>query len=280
MLTEEQLLNFEEFDRYYRRSRRLGSNQGQVRGSGVDLIALIGRMELKDEHHEIVRPILHRYGVELDRFLVENDPEEIVREAFGEFEDFDEEDMAEIMQDPVRMASLISRAGDMMDEMRKLSLSVRDINERTLRQIIAALPEDVGAQVEHEFQTETFPEVYAETEIHAIFRAVDGMEDLSDEQRAEFARIREEFERDSERLNRAWIAAIKAEDEKEGKGLFGGAFSMGAENDMIRRIRTDRTQLETSTADQIRAMLSAQQRRKLPGGDTIDWRSMGNWDEM
>lgn len=279
-LTDDQLARFDEFDRYYRRSRRLASQFDSVRGSSVDLIALVGRVELAAQQRGDIRPILERYAIELDRFLQDNDPEEIARRAFGDMAGIDDDAAMEMLQDPAALAGVMSRATAMAEDMRKLAIELRDINERTLRLIEAALPEPAAEAVGHEFRRAVFPEVYTETEVHTLIRTVASWDDLSEQQQTAFEHIRTEHQRQADRLNRAWAAALRSADEQESPGLFGVSMARagGAGNEMVRRIRQDRLALDQRTSTEIRELLSPEQTGRLPGGDTIDWRSMGRWN--
>ncbi|MGP1346719.1 MAG: hypothetical protein ACTS3F_08655 [Phycisphaerales bacterium] len=276
VLREDQLPGFDEFERYKRRSQRLDNNFPPIHGAGVDLIEMVGKMELSGEAREAIDPILYRYEMDLDRFFLDNDLEQILRDEFG---DLDEFDIMQRMNDPMEIARIMGRASAMMNKLRGLSRQIRDINERTLRQIMGAVPEETAAELETEFRREVFPEIYSDTEAQGIMRTVAEFDDLSDEQRASLDEIREGFDRELKRLNSAWAAALRAQDDKEQEGLF-SMMRFGDQPELVKRILSDRTDLESSTIERVREMLTPTQAQRLPGAEIIDWRSMGNWDDM
>lgn len=274
-LSEEQLERFSEFDRYYRRSRRLDSQTEPVRGSAVDLIAMTRRVAIPADQRAALASILERYAVDLDRYLLDNDPDQVASRTISRDDEID----AESMNTPEGMAKMMERTRNYLKEMRKISEGIREINERTLRQMASVLPEDSADLLNTQFKKDSFPEVYAETEGFSILRTVETFHDLTPEQNASLAELKKKFLSETDRLNNAWIEAIKANESKAAENDTGAFIAiLSSDSDPLRRVRNERMALDPKLIEQIRNLLTPTQAQRLPGSEVVDWRSMGNWD--
>lgn len=274
VLSEEQIERFTLFERYYRRSRQLTAYPNPVRGGSVDVIAMIRKVSMPIESREAIEPVLERYAAEIDRFLQSNNAEEITRRFTSDGDRMGIED-GTIGQE--QLSAILARTGEMLKEFRRVSEAIREINQRTIRQIATVVPEEVAAQIDRQFLKESFPEVYVDTEGFGVLRTVEQFTDLTPDQRAKIDEMKAAFYRDAERLNGLWAKAIEAEEAKVAEAAGGMVFVFASEEGS-RKARTERQALDTKLIEQIKAVLTPSQAQRLPGSDIIDWRSMGNWE--
>lgn len=250
LLTPEQEAKWPVVERTIRRERTIG--QSRLAGEGVDIVRLVDDLKLPADVEAKVRPMLEQYEADVDRPLVErNDLQKKARDLGPS-------------ADPAAIEKIREQA-------REARLRIKEINERYARQIQPELSGELGDKFRAEFQKRAFPEIYGESHTLDSVRAALGFDDLTPEQKATLASIRESYEREAARLNEQW--AGKLEDwQKTPEGYMssampGGMRTMGndaAQSDPTTEPRQARLELDKKAMEQIKGVLSEAQRERLP----------------
>lgn len=266
VLTEDQAAKWPKFERMRRRETTIG--RGLMSGERVDLFELVEDLKLDPEQRAAIEPTLDQYEVDLDRELIQrNKMQEEIQEKMRDF-----------FNDP-------EAADEWIKKGREAAVKVRDVNRRYFAQLQTQLPEDKRTELERAFKRESFPMIYREQYASRVIAAADRMSDLDESQRQGLASIRETYEREVRTIQ---LEMEKAQEDQEmnfsianmmgrrgggeggrgnnnrGGGFFGDDTELG-------KLRAKRRELETSTVEKIRSILTEQQAAKLPGrGDDDD----------
>lgn len=241
-----------------RRRDTMGGGMSMVSGSSIDLIDLVGRAQLPAEETAKVDPVLSEYDLDMDKCL--RDREAAMRKAGEEQEKANKANGGEMHFD---MESIEK----MMKEMRELELKQRDVNTRFLDRILAAVSPEWKAKLETKWRETAFRRIFSEPHALRQLKAAAKFEDLTSEQAAKIEEIKKSYEADSVALNEAWMKA-QIEADKEGKGLGGMVINIGGEDnnadDPLSKARKARRDREKRATEDLKALLSEEQRGKLP----------------
>lgn len=233
-------------ERLHRRQTTL--NHGTRAGEQLDLIELVQGMRLDPAVMQSVNPLLEQYAIDLDRELAARD----------KFMDSSMDRFFEIWMnwDQEKMKQLYS-------EMNKLSQKIVDVNHNYARQIQGTLPPDVQEAFDLRVKQQMFPRVYRKTYATRVIEAAQKLADLDPGQREGLKGIRETFERESAAVNDKWAAGLEEQDTKRRENP--NPWGWGGDDDpKIAEARKQRKDLEKKTVDSISAILTAEQRKKLP----------------
>ncbi|HYE03021.1 MAG TPA: hypothetical protein VD963_07275 [Phycisphaerales bacterium] len=254
LLTSEQASKWPAFERARRRERTVG--RGMMAGERVDLIRLTERLEIDDATRAQLRPLLEQYELELDRELVKRNEVydqtqskmgelfEAARRAGGGFESIDRGAMDELL-----------KAG------REASVRVREVNRKYARQVEGLLPDEAKAGFTQQFKRESFPMVYRPTYGSRLVDAAVALDDLSDAQRTTLTQVREAHERQLAAIN---AQAEAAWEEFESTATAEGMMMMRFGNEGVDEARRKRRELDEQTEQKLRAVLTPEQRERLP----------------
>lgn len=260
VLTAEQLEQWPAVERMRRRERDLAP--GTFPGEDIDLIAVCADLEAEFDPERgsygpaALEEVLGRYELEIDRLLlgrmaVQND------HPLGDVEggrfamEIDDEKFAR-WQENLRDAALRLQKGQV----------------KYVRQVAELLAPESRAEFERIIDRLSFPRVYAESIVESQVSAINGLEDLDDEQKAAIERLAAEYSRARDRLDRAWISAIQAELEKGGGAMaMPGNVQILIATDMeseVAKARTARRELDREWAKRVRGVLRAEQAERVP----------------
>jgi len=261
LLTPEQDARWEKMERTRRRERTIG--YGTLSGESVDLVAIMERMpSLQGESGAAISALLEQYEQDLDRVLAERNK-------------LMEEEMAEFAGSPPGPGRLPDPAKlqESAAKVREASEKVRDVNRRYARQIVSLLPGGETGAAAAEFnravREASFPTVYRPSYTSRVLESLAGMEGLSAEQREAIASIEEAYRRELEAANERLAQAVE-ESETDGSrqriSLGGGrVISLGEEEaGPVSEARSAKRELDNSTLDKVLALLSEEQKAKLP----------------
>jgi hypothetical protein len=137
--------------------------------------------ELGEEARASAMDVLERYETDLHRLLVER---RRMTEEAGSLREMAEEERLPFLE-----------------ERRELAVRIRDLSRRYAEQAAAALPEDAGAALLEEVNRRTAPRLYRETVVGRALAQLGSEVELSIEQSAAVAELREEFSAQLSRLN-------------------------------------------------------------------------------
>ncbi len=262
VLTAEQLEKWPAVERMRRRDRELAP--GTFPGEDIDLIAVCREMELGFDPERgsdgpaALEDVLGRYELEIDRLLqartaVQRDDSAMgqVRGGGGFVVDIDEEKLARWQKD-----------------LRDAAMRLRNGQQKYVRQVAELLSVESRAEFERRIERLSYPRVYAESIVESQLEAIGSLDDLDEEQRASMERMRAEYTRARERLDRAWINAIQQDLENGG-----GATAMPGnvqvfivadmESEVV-KARQARSTLDREWAGRVRGVLRPEQAERIP----------------
>ena len=249
VLRDDQQASWPKFERAVRRSR--GLNRGRLSGERVDLIAIVERVDLPDDSKKQVEPVLELYEADLDRTLA----------ARMEFEKEQMSKFFETMQSGDTQAMQ-----KMLEEGRKLSVAVRDVNRRYARQVEDLVPEDKKTMITEEVKRQSFGRIYGETRAERLVKAAEAMKDLSAEQKTAIDAMASSFNREMTSLN---DQLAKAQEKLEMTVTAENMMTMfrGGDGGPLDDLYTKRRQLGSKTEDELRKLLTPEQQERLPKAD-------------
>lgn len=253
MLTDVQIEQWGGVDRMLRRERTL--RRGLMSGERVDIINLTSELELSDEVRQEMHSILDEYEVSLDRELVRR----------NEFQAKMQDKIREMFQ-----SRDMEAADSMIQEGRKYSIGVRDVNTKYARMVAEVLPEDVRADFDRRVQRASFPDVYRPTRSERSFDAALGFSDIDASQSESISLLRDSYSRKASEIN---SKLVKLTEEREMNFSIAdmaqrmGNRNGGDDNDPMGELRREKRQLDASTLEEMQKLLTPDQVSRLPKDD-------------
>lgn len=257
LCTDQQLSLWPKFERTRRRDRTI--DRGSVSGESVDLVHLVGQLDLTGQTKADVAQQLEAYEQDLDKALVERN--KILDEQAAAFkpgrgrQEFDMEKWQKQMQDA-----------------RDAGAKVRDVNQRYARSIESLLPDAVKAKFALDVKRASFPIVYKQSRAQRAFDAALKFDDLDSKQKEAITSLRQSYEHEADSLNDKWAAAIMDEEKEGGGGAImggGGAVMMVSFGDddsdkPSAQARKARREADKKAVQSLQALLSEEQKSRLP----------------
>ncbi|MBY0311804.1 MAG: hypothetical protein K2W85_07025 [Phycisphaerales bacterium] len=268
-LTPAQAEKWPGIERMRRRESSVG--RGMMSGERLDLVRIVEDLKLPPEQAKSLSTTLEQYSVDLDRELV------IRNEAY----DKAQESFRDMMTggDPEAIQKI-------MDQGRAASMKVRDVNKRYVRQVEGQIADEAAkAKFQDAIKRASFPAIYRPTIATRTFDAVEKLPDLSADQKQSIADIKGRLSREAGAINQKLEVAYTAREEtittadimgrfgRGGGGQGGGGGRGGAggmfDNEETSKLRDERRGLERAALEKIQALLTEEQKAKLPsaGGD-------------
>ncbi len=249
ILTAEQAEKWPELERTMRRDRTI--RRGMMSGERLDVIRLVEEAELPDDVKGNLQPVLAQYAMDLDRALIKR----------NEFQDEAMQKMGEIMR-----TGDMDTAQKLLEEGRQYSVAVKDINKRYARQVEAMLPDEPRAAFADQVARVSFPDIYRPSYTGRALDAAIGFNDLTADQQARITALRDSFNRDTAVLNRRLAEATEqAEMTMTVQQMFRRGF--GGEEGQDAELRREKRDLDRSSLERLREVLSAEQAERLPRRD-------------
>lgn len=253
LCTEKQLAHWPKLERTRRRERTL--DRGVLSGESVDLVAIVSKLELKDETKKSVDEQLSIYELDLDKALTNRNKvldEQTTAFTPGASIALDLEKMQKQHQANVEAGS-----------------RVREVNQRYTRAVEGLLPEDLRARFLDEVKRASFPSVYKPTKSQRALEAAAKFDDLNASQREAIQSLRAIHEQEIATLNEKWAAAITKEELDGSNGFSGGGMTImiATQNDNERptnEARRARYAADRKTMQNLESLLTAEQRERLP----------------
>jgi len=254
VLSEQQAARFVVFERAVRRS---GSFNAMFDGmQKVNLTELIDGLRLDPGAGTAIGGTVEQYETELDPILVRLD------KTIKDFMEVMSQEMAagrRPEEDGEKMAAFMK---DVMESGKQ----VATVNEKYVRLITPQLPEDAQKELDLAVKTAKYPQVYKRSQAMRIISAAEALTDLEASQREGIKGIKETYERDAATANGRWTTAI---DDVMGSGGDDPNSMMMMkwqlkENEKYKEAAAARKALDEKTVDSVRALLSEDQKAKLP----------------
>ena len=271
LLTPDQTTKWPVMERAHRRNQSLGGTAGipgfGLAGESVDLVKMVEELKLK-KTPEAVSQSLDRYESEMDSALIERDGKR--KEMADQMNPFGKKDgKGGGGGDGVGMPDF-KKICEMMTEMRKTGLKVRDLNDRYSTLVASGLPDDVREDFNSRFKKAKFPQVYRESYTTKSLSAAAGFKDLDPQQQTGVTDLAAIYKRESVAANDRYAKAqTDAEKDGGGEDMMGGWMKMmngdqGGDDSELSQAKKAKRKLDTDTVDKLKAILTPQQVERLP----------------
>jgi Spy/CpxP family protein refolding chaperone len=271
LLTPEQSSKWPALERARRRNKSLSSGGMSGMGLGgesVDLVRLVDELKLS-KTPEPVAQSLDRYEAEMDQALIERDAK---RKELGEqMSSFGKK--ADGKDGGGGGMPDFQKIGDMMAEMRKTGIKVRDLNDRYSTLIASGLPDDRRDDFSTRFKKAKFPQIYREPYALKALTAAAAFKDLDGPQKSGIADLAAKYKRDADAANER-TAKAQSEAEKDGGGgdMMGGIVRMmngdqGSDDSELSQAKKARRKLDSDTLEKLKGILTPEQAERLPERD-------------
>lgn len=271
LLTPDQAAKWPSLERAHRRNQSLGGPGIPgfgLAGESVDLIKMVDELKLK-KTPEAVSQSLERYESEMDQALVERDGKrKEIGEQMNPFGKKDGKGGGEGGGMPD-----FKKIGEMMTEMRKTGVKVRDLNDRYSTLVASGLPDDVREDFSTRFKKAKFPQVYREAYATKALTAAAAFKDLDQQQQTGIADLAAIYKRESAAANDKYAKAqTDAEKDGGGEDMMGGWMKMmngdqGGDDSELAQAKKAKRKLDTDTMDKLKAILTPEQVERLPERD-------------
>jgi hypothetical protein len=247
LLDNSQLATWERVERQHRRETALRS--GTRAGEQVDLIDLVDGLRIDPAELQSAADILERYALDLDKELKARQAymEQGTDRFFDIWTNWDEEKFKKIFQ-----------------EMNEFSDKIIAVNRRYASLIKDALPPSRQEEFDLKVKMATYPRVYKATYTHRVLDAAEAIPELDPGQKEALKGLRESFSRDLGVLNDRWAVLVAEQDQKMAQEPNPWGWWGGGEDERITAVRHQRKELEKKTVESVKALLTPEQRPKLP----------------
>jgi len=234
--------------------------QSELSGEGIDLVAILAKVQVPPQVLEAIAPTIDRYETDLDRALLAR------------------EQRMESLQPAVREAMQemnFERGLQIMQQIMAARIEVRSAQERGLEAIFAALPERYADDFRTEALEQAFPKVHGPNATLSFIAAAKAIEDLTPEQLEGIESIEQGYLVQLEGLNTRMRDLYRLEEPREPERRFERILQRqrgdtprrrtSGEPEAIRDLRGEREELGRRTREAILALLTPEQSGRLPG---------------
>ncbi|MGE3107557.1 MAG: hypothetical protein AB7G11_01110 [Phycisphaerales bacterium] len=242
-----------QWDRVARLQRRRATlSWGGRAGDRIDLAEIVAGLRLEEGASASLAGTLSQYEIDLDRELqarvkyVEDSSEA----WFKMMEEYDE-----------------TKWNAMLKDWTEVNRRIGQVNERYRRALASELPEAKAKEFEKRVLQEIYPKVYRRSHAEMVLDAAERLEGLDSATVEGLKGVRETYERESAGANEKWAQALSDQDdrmekESNGQNMWWGDWR--PEDPKVQEARSARMALDRRTTQAIRAMLTEEQRKKLP----------------
>lgn len=252
LLHPDQEANWAKLERLRRRESVLSGMMmpggGSIGGSNVDLIPMVGRLEVPEGAKPKVDETLLLYEVDLDRPLQERERNmEDDRQSMGGFQQFTPETFQK-----------------KQERDRAVDVKVREINDKYVRLIGAELPEELATKLADEYRAKSYRSAYRATTAERELAAAGKLNGLNEKQRQQLAAMQERYQREARAASDRLAAAMRrAEDEGKSTGngpmmLMGSGQGEGVDP-QVADARAHRRELDSKLREDMEQLLSPEQ---------------------
>ncbi|UCD74346.1 MAG: hypothetical protein JSV91_11210 [Phycisphaerales bacterium] len=256
ILNQEQVELWPAFERSLFREKNI--LKGQFSGESIDLFNIVRDLHLGEPIETLIQPTMNDYDLALDAALRKR--EDVRRRSV--------QPMLRSLQESDAELSM-----QVIDEQIAARLEVRDVNDRYIEVIAAALPADLSEEFRQKALAQAYPRAYRPSPILRLFKAARELEDLSAAVVQEIEDLEQDFQREVAPLNDALKEAIRRHDPESfrWRAEVSAARMTGKSNPTKSKLeRPDFNQRESLCrrfALLLRGLLTEEQYDSLPGSE-------------
>ncbi len=254
LLSEDQQELWPSFEHKMYRLKHL--KNGKLSGERLDLFVVMKELDLAEPEIQEVDPLLRAYEVELDAALHRREAQTKSSQS----------NALELIRNDSTNAGVILATREI-----QLHKSVRDVNERYVQSVAAALPQEHRPIFLDKVHLRSFTRVYRPTMAQRTIKTAKELEDLTEELASAIEQLETEYLIELDVFNGRIVGLIK---ENEPQQILHKAKAQRAkitgqsiepQVDHVRAEFTKRRELGQRYIDQLKAMLSPEQIALLPG---------------
>ena len=258
LLSEDQQELWPPFEHKMYRLKHL--KNGKLSGERLDLFVVMKELDLAEPEMQEVDPVLRAYEVELDAALHRR--EEQIKSSQGQ--------ALELFQNDGKNAGVILAGREI-----QLHKSVRDVNERYVQSVAAALPQEHRPSFLEKVHMRSFTRVYRTTLAQRTIRAAKELDDLAEDILIAIEELEMRYLIELGVFNERIVGLIK---EKEPQQILHKAKAQQAKitgqsierpEDHVKTEFAKRRAMGQRFIDQLKAILSPEQIALLPGMGTF-----------
>lgn len=259
LLSEDQEELWPSFE--YKMYRRKYLKNGRLSGERLDLFVVMTELDLAETERQEIQPLLDAYEVELNGALHRREEQSKSSQADA---------IAAIRNNKDTNVGVV-----LADRQVQLHKVVRDVNERYVQSIAAALPQEQQAAFLNKVHLRSFSRVYRLTLAQRVFKAAQELQDLTEELLIAIGQLESQYLTELAAFNEKLVQLIK---DKEPQDIVYKArvrqsklTGQGVERpaDRTKEEFTKRRELGQRYIDQLKAMLTPEQIALLPGLGTF-----------
>ncbi len=241
--------------------RRKYLKNGRLSGERLDLFVVMTELDLAETEVQEIQPLLDAYEVELDGALHRREQQSKSSQADA---------IAAIRNNNNTNVGVV-----LADRQVQLHKVVRDVNERYVQSIAAALPQEQRAAFRDRVRQRSFSRVYRLTLAQRVFKAAQELQDLTEELLVAIGQLESQYLTELAVFNEKLVQLIK---EKEPQDIVYKARlqqskltgqSLERPADQTKEEFTNRRELGQRYIDQLKSMLTPEQIALLPGLGTF-----------
>ena len=258
LLSEDQQELWPSFE--HKMYRRKYLKNGKLSGERLDLFVVMNELDLAETEIQEIQPLLDAYEVELDAALHRREKQSKSSQADA---------IAAIRNNNSNVGVVLA------DRQIQLHSVVRDVNERYVQSIAAALPQEQRAAFLDKVHLRSFARVYRSTLTQRTFKAAKELQDLTEELLIAIGQLESQYLTELAAFNEKLVQLIKDKEPQDivykakvqQAKLTGQSVERPA--DQVREKFTTRRELGQRYIDQLKAMLTPEQIASLPGLGTF-----------
>jgi len=252
--SESQLSKWPKVERYHR--RETGMRFSFVSGAAIDLTQVVERTRATPAAQ--LQSVLDQYELDIDKNLVV-------------FEKMEKEAQDDMMKGDGNMFDM-TRVETMLKKFYDVAKDMRELNREYARKLSQLMDDGSKARFDAEFKRRSFPRVYKQAHVVKQLEAALAFPDLDKAAKDSITSIKSSYDHDILAANEKWAKAVEEREDKAGgtilammksmQGMQGGG---GADlNKGVNETRTARKELDAKAKERLTALLTEDQKAKLP----------------
>jgi hypothetical protein len=258
-LSDTQRERWPRFERTIRREHALANSD--LSGEGVDLLAIARQMQMPPEAMSAAQPAFDEYEIALDKALAERDAR--IKSLMPDFR--------------VAMESMdLEKGAGLQTQIVTARITVRQAQDDGIERIAAALPAPYGADFRQRALAAGYKEAFQPDPLASFFQVVDGLDDLTAEQKSGIAAAKSKWEAALASLRDRMLDTIRKDDpNKAARATKSAQARLAAKQgktaeapppDPMVPLRNEKNKLVQETRDAVLALLTAEQKEKITAG--------------